>query len=88
MCLYAAVPSDPHGCSGKTRRKLSHADCRLSLTFREQEHKKIAKHLHDKQVERHRLPQADGCQVVPLCCVCLLPVLCALFSLVGLLLPT
>lgn len=88
MCVYPAVPSDPHSCSGKTRRELSHTDCCLSLTFREQEHKKIDLHLHDKQVEHHRLPRTDRCQIISCSCVCLLLVLHALFSLVGLLLPT
>lgn len=37
VCVSPAVPSDPHSCSGKTRRKLSHADCRLSLKFHELE---------------------------------------------------
>lgn len=37
VCVSPAVSSDPHSSSGKTRRKLSHADCRLRLKFHEQE---------------------------------------------------
>lgn len=72
VCVSPAVPSDPHSCSGKTRRKLSHADCRLSLKFHELEQeepkKKVDEHLHDKQVEHHTLPRTEtGCQVF-VCC--------------------